>query len=135
MKKTLFTVAISIVLSLCATFAVLAYVSPTQGVDVPYPFSDVNENDYYATAIGYLNEVGVINGYENGDFGPNDTVTRGQVAAMLYRYDQSLVKPEFNVSGISDLIVLVCGIDKANFSDSNYPGAASAYDEICGKLP
>ncbi|MBU0546238.1 hypothetical protein KKA13_03220 [Patescibacteria group bacterium] len=40
------------------------------------------------------------------------------------RYDQSLVKPEFNVSGISDLIVLVCGIDKANFSDSNYPGAA-----------
>lgn len=137
MKKTVLTIAISIALSLCSTFAVLAftYTSPTQGLPVTYPFNDISENDYFAIPAGFMNEIGVIKGYDNGNFGPNDYVTRGQVATMLYRYDQVLVNPAYNVSGISDLIVLVCGMDKANFKDSNYPGAVQAYDDICGKLP
>ena len=31
-------------------------------------------------------EVGVIGGYDEGNFGPNDNITREQMATMLFRY-------------------------------------------------
>jgi len=32
--------------------------------------------------------VGLVNGYGNGEFGPDAPITREQLAAMLYRYEQ-----------------------------------------------
>ena len=48
------------------------------------PFSDISNSGYcdYIVA-GYL--VGIINGYEDGTFRPNKTVTRGQFITMLWR--------------------------------------------------
>lgn len=49
-------------------------------------FSDVAKGSYYDTAIGELYDDGIIKGYEGTNrFGPDDTVTRGQVAVMLKR--------------------------------------------------
>ncbi|MGY4688443.1 S-layer homology domain-containing protein [Salibacterium sp. K-3] len=46
-------------------------------------FSDIGEDFWAKDAIDYLEGEGIINGYEDGSFGPNDKVTRGQAALML----------------------------------------------------
>ena len=48
-------------------------------------FSDVG-TDYYANAVDWAAEEGIISGYGDGNFGPNDSITREQLAVMLYRY-------------------------------------------------
>lgn len=48
-------------------------------------FNDVPSNQYYTAAVNMLAMVGIINGYENGNFGVNDTITREQAAAILMR--------------------------------------------------
>ncbi len=50
------------------------------------PFEDVSESDWYAMAISWAESNGIIGGYGNGKFGPNDAVTREQLATILYRY-------------------------------------------------
>ena len=40
-------------------------------------FADVKSGMYYDEAIGELNSLGIITGYENGNFGPDDFITRG----------------------------------------------------------
>ena len=49
-------------------------------------FDDVEEGTWYADAVRWATASGVVNGYGNGLFGPNDAITREQMAAMLYRY-------------------------------------------------
>lgn len=49
------------------------------------PFTDVATGDYFAKAVAWAAETGVVEGYGNGRFGPNDPVLREQLAAMLYR--------------------------------------------------
>ncbi|MBR5152242.1 MAG: S-layer homology domain-containing protein [Clostridia bacterium] len=48
-------------------------------------FSDVTANSLYATAVTTLNQMGVINGYPDGTFGPDQNVTRAEFTAMLMR--------------------------------------------------
>ena len=52
------------------------------------PFSDVTESDWYAKAVSWAESKGIVNGYGDGTFRPNDPVTREQLAAILYRYAQ-----------------------------------------------
>ena len=49
-------------------------------------FSDVADGVWYAEGVRWASSVGVVGGYPNGSFGPNDPITREQMAAMLYRY-------------------------------------------------
>lgn len=49
-------------------------------------FSDVAGSAYYAKAVAWAVQNGVVNGYSNGNFGPNDLATREQTAAILFRY-------------------------------------------------
>lgn len=49
-------------------------------------FTDVAEDAYYADAVAWAAENGIVLGYGDGTFGPNDPITREQLAAMLYRY-------------------------------------------------
>ena len=49
-------------------------------------FTDVAESDWYATAVNWAASVGVVNGYEDNTFRPNDAITREQMAAILYNY-------------------------------------------------
>ena len=51
------------------------------------PFLDVTSDKYYANAIAWANENGIVAGY--GDtFGVGDFITREQFAVMLYNYAQ-----------------------------------------------
>ncbi|MBR2781745.1 MAG: leucine-rich repeat protein [Oscillospiraceae bacterium] len=53
------------------------------------PFDDVTENRYYYEAVLWAAENGITAGTGNGKFSPDDPVTRAQVAAFLYRYEQA----------------------------------------------
>lgn len=49
-------------------------------------FTDVSANAYYAKAVAWAAENGIISGYDAKTFGPNDNITREQLAAILRRY-------------------------------------------------
>ena len=49
-------------------------------------FADVSANDWYATAVNWAANVGVVNGYEDNTFKPNTAITREQLAAILMNY-------------------------------------------------
>ena len=49
-------------------------------------FNDVAEGRYYANAVKWAAENEIVSGYGNGQFGPEDPITREQMAAILYRY-------------------------------------------------
>lgn len=49
-------------------------------------FSDVPLGQWYTNAISWASKNGVVSGYGNNLFGPDDAITREQMAAILYRY-------------------------------------------------
>lgn len=57
-------------------------------------FSDKDRIGGYAQdAIAWASQKGIINGYDNGSFRPNDDITREQLAVMLWRYADSPAPP------------------------------------------
>ena len=48
-------------------------------------FSDLSQQ-WYKAAVGWAAANGIVDGYGNGKFGPEDAVTREQTAAILWRY-------------------------------------------------
>ncbi|MBO7668459.1 MAG: S-layer homology domain-containing protein, partial [Firmicutes bacterium] len=53
------------------------------------PFDDVKANSYYEKAIAWAAENKIVTGYSDTKFGPDDNITREQMAAILYRYAQT----------------------------------------------
>ncbi|WP_297213126.1 S-layer homology domain-containing protein, partial [uncultured Flavonifractor sp.] len=49
-------------------------------------FLDVAEEAWYAQAVSWAAEHGLVEGYGGGRFGPEDPITREQLAVLLYRY-------------------------------------------------
>lgn len=52
-------------------------------------FTDVAEGAWYADAVTWAASQGIVGGYGNGKFDPEDNITREQLAAILYRYAQA----------------------------------------------
>ena len=50
-------------------------------------FTDVADGKWYAEAIAWASENGIVNGFTDGRFQPDTLITRQQLAAILYRYD------------------------------------------------
>lgn len=49
------------------------------------PYSDVNSGAWYANYVGFLASKGIVKGYEDGAFYPEQTITRQEYAAMIAR--------------------------------------------------
>ncbi len=49
-------------------------------------FTDVAKGQWYADGVAWASANGVVSGYPDGSFRPNDTITREQMAAILYQY-------------------------------------------------
>ncbi len=60
----------------------------TPQVDQASPFTDVEDSAWYAKAVTWANAQVIVTGYGGGHFGPEDTITREQMAAILYKYAQ-----------------------------------------------
>ena len=58
--------------------------NPVQAASVR--FSDVEDGAWYAAGIRWAAACGIVDGYSGGLFGPGDTITREQLAVMLWRY-------------------------------------------------
>ena len=78
-----------------------------------YPFADVPGDSWYADGVYWARLNGVVSGYSDSAFGPNDPLTREQLATILWRYAGS---PEVEIG--------------ASFADENdiASWAASAVD-------
>ena len=64
-------------------------------------FADVPEGAWFAEAIRWAVSAGIVSGYDASSFGPDDGVTREQLAAILYRYASPRRETAF--SGKEDL--------------------------------
>lgn len=51
-------------------------------------FEDVASESWYTEAVRWAAAENIVGGYGNGKFGPNDPITRQQMAVILYRYCQ-----------------------------------------------
>ena len=60
------------------------------------PFTDVQPSDYYYNAVLWAVEQGITTGLNATTFGPDVTVTRGQVATFLYRAASAAKPSTFN---------------------------------------
>lgn len=49
-------------------------------------FSDVSSDAWFSGAVGWAASQGIVSGYGNGSFGPDDNITREQLVVMLWRY-------------------------------------------------
>ncbi len=50
------------------------------------PFPDVEEGRFFRDAVCWAASGSIVEGYDNGNFGPFDEITREQLAKILYRY-------------------------------------------------
>ena len=71
-------------------------------------FTDVGASQYYYNAVNWAASKKIISGYGNGKFGPNDKITREQLAVILRNYAQFKKK---DVSARTDL---------SKFTDNKY---------------
>ena len=56
------------------------------GVSGSDSFTDTADGTWYADAVLWASQQGVVSGYGNGLFGVDDPVSREQIAAILWRY-------------------------------------------------
>ncbi len=51
-------------------------------------FEDVAKGQWYSDAVAWATFNGITVGYGDGNFGPDDYITREQIAVIMYRYAQ-----------------------------------------------
>lgn len=59
---------------------------PIKGHIYNHTFKDLSNTRWSATAISYMNELGLIKGYPDGTFKPEKSITRAEFAAMATRF-------------------------------------------------
>lgn len=59
---------------------------PIKGHIYNHNFKDIANTRWSATAISYMNELGLIKGYPDGTFKPEKSITRAEFAAMATRF-------------------------------------------------
>ena len=64
-------------------------------------FPDVAASAWYADAVNWAAANGYVTGYDNGSFGPEDSLTREQLAVILYRHAGS-PEPTGSLDGFTD---------------------------------
>ncbi len=67
--------------------------NPDPGADAEQ-FPDVKAKMYYTDAVAWARKVGVACGYVNGNFGPDDPLTREQFASMVANYARNVAGKE-----------------------------------------
>ena len=50
-------------------------------------YNDVKDGDWFCCAVSTLSKMGIIKGYEDGSFKPNDHISRAEFAAIAARFD------------------------------------------------
>ena len=89
-----------------AMFVTVLYrLSGCPNVSGSIPFTDIGDSTWYTQAVIWAEQMGIIQGYGDGMFGPHDNITREQAFTMLYRYAQVMgydVTPKSELAGFPD---------------------------------
>ena len=72
---------------IAATAVILVVAAPPAGAAAG--FGDVEEHTFFTEAVAWMVAEGITSGVEPGCFGPADNVSRGQIAAFLFRFDRA----------------------------------------------
>ncbi len=70
-----------------AIFARLISEKKGENISGKATFNDVSSKDWFAKEVGYLEKYGIIKGYSDSTFKPNDSVTRAEFVAMTVRFN------------------------------------------------
>lgn len=65
-------------------------------------FTDINPAKWYANAIGYMEQFGIITGYTDGTFRPDAQITRAEFAAIASRFDELITGEPNNFTDVTD---------------------------------
>ena len=76
--------------------------SPSLDGQTGESFSDVPGDAWYAEPVAWASSAGVVKGLGDGTYGPDDLVTREQMALMLYRYADSYAGISVDATGELD---------------------------------
>ena len=63
-------------------------------------YTDVTAENWYHDAVATLSGAGILTGYDDGTFGAEKTITRGEFAAVLVRFNQGIAQKD---SGFTDV--------------------------------
>ena len=69
-----------------AIFARLISEKKDEKISGKSSFNDVSKSEWYSDYIGYLSKYGIIKGYSDNTFRPNNNVTRAEFVAMTVRF-------------------------------------------------
>ena len=94
------------------------------GEALPLAFADVAPDAWYADAVRYVSERGLMSGTGDTAFSPDDTTTRGMVVTILWRLDGS---PAWTTtSGFSDVEESAYYAEAVGWASAN--GIVGGYD-------
>lgn len=89
-----------------------SYIQNAEYADV-VPYTDIDQSQYYCGAVSWGTINGILTGYENGTFRPNNSITREELAVILYRYAK-FMKLDTGAGNGTDA---GCFIDASDISD------------------
>jgi len=89
------------------------------------PFSDVSTSDWYEGAVALAADAGIVNGYEDGTFRPNQVISREELAAMVVRAS-AYAGTELSATTNERSALL------SNFADAN--GIVWAHEELAAAV-
>ena len=69
-----------------AMFVTVLYRMEKEPAGAKAAFADVAEGAYYEKAVGWAVKNGIVNGVSKTEFAPDNTITREQMAAIIFRY-------------------------------------------------
>lgn len=67
-------------------------------------FPDVNQSEYYAEAIKWASAVKIVNGYNEGTFGPNDSIKRQDMAIIIRNYAKEVLGKDVSIKDENSLL-------------------------------
>lgn len=76
-------------------------------------FKDVAIDAWYANAVAWANANEIVSGYGGGLFGPNDNITREQMAVILRRYAEF---KGYNVTATDNLTLFTDAQDVSDWA-------------------
>lgn len=82
--------------------SILYRLTASPAVSYEAKFPDVPEGQWYTSAVIWAYQNGIVSGYDNGKFGPNDKITREQMAVILKGYTEYCGRDTSKIADLSD---------------------------------
>lgn len=120
--------------------AALAMILGATVVLASHQFPDVPDSHIFHDDIDWLADNGITTGYPNGNFGPEDNVTRGQMAAFMHRFSGTIgadtvvtsLVPPFEATNAS-VSLTPDGVEFGPYADGGAAGGSVYYSGLNGQ--